>query len=150
MTLDDLRRAAELLPPGSCLTIPREALLDALGQGPAPLQVNGEPPAETWRERLWTCPAETRLGVRELAKALGRPVSWVYRSVSAYRYERAGDGRRKKVRRQDQPLPHERLDGELVFRAGRVRCWIEARSASPLSCPSGWVSLLTTHPAERT
>lgn len=36
MTADDLRRAAELLPPGASVTLPREALLEALGaKGPA-------------------------------------------------------------------------------------------------------------------
>jgi hypothetical protein len=64
----------------------------------------------TWRERLWTCPPETRLGVREVADALGRPSSWVYRSVSAKR----GTCR----------LPARRLDGELVIEAGVVREWV--------------------------
>lgn len=64
----------------------------------------------TWRERLWTCPPETRLGVCEVAEALGRPKSWVYRAVSAKR----GPCR----------LPCRRLDGELVFEAGTVRTWI--------------------------
>ncbi|MGQ0641208.1 MAG: hypothetical protein ACT4P6_10635 [Gemmatimonadaceae bacterium] len=36
----------------------------------------------SWRERLWTCPPETRLGVAELAEALNRPKSWVHRHTS--------------------------------------------------------------------
>lgn len=32
MTLAELRRAAELLPPGASVTLPREALLDALSE----------------------------------------------------------------------------------------------------------------------
>lgn len=35
-TLADLRRAVEALPPGSSVTLPREALLQALGDGAAP------------------------------------------------------------------------------------------------------------------
>lgn len=150
--LAGLRQAAALLSPGASITLPREVLLEALGQGETEtmLRMNGEPPADTWRERLWTCPDETRLGVREIAEAVGRPPSWVYRAVSPHRYERAKDGTRRKVRRLEQPLPCERLDGKLVFRAGRVRSWIEARSGSHLRRPSGRVSLLTTNPEERT
>jgi hypothetical protein len=55
--------------------------------------------------------AETRLGVREAAEALGRPVSFVYRHTS----EKAAGGAR---------LPHRRLDGELVFVAGELRSWL--------------------------
>jgi hypothetical protein len=36
VTLDELRRAAELLPPGASLTLPRDALLAALAADVAP------------------------------------------------------------------------------------------------------------------
>jgi predicted DNA-binding transcriptional regulator AlpA len=65
----------------------------------------------TWRERLWTSAAETRLGVQELAEALDRPRSWVYRHTS----EKSGLSL----------LPHRKLDGELVFVAGEIRAWIQ-------------------------
>ncbi|HJQ65575.1 MAG TPA: hypothetical protein VJ816_04320 [Gemmatimonadales bacterium] len=65
----------------------------------------------TWRERLWTCPPETRLGVSDVAEAFGRPRSWVYRAVA----EKRGPHR----------LHARRLGGELVFEAGEVRLWIE-------------------------
>lgn len=65
-----------------------------------------------WAERLWTAPAETRLGVRELAEAVGRPRSWVYRHTAP-----SGDL---------APIPHRRLDGLLVFLAGEVRDWLRA------------------------
>jgi hypothetical protein len=72
-----------------------------------------EPPSTTsWAEKLWTCPAETRLGVRQLAEAVGRPPSWVYRHASP-----KGDL---------APIPHRRLDGLLVFTAGEVRTWLQA------------------------
>lgn len=68
--------------------------------------------ANPWAERLWTAPADTRLGVRELAEAVGRPRSWVYRHTSP-----KGDL---------APIPHRRLDGLLVFIAGEVRDWLKA------------------------
>lgn len=62
-----------------------------------------------WRERLWTCPADTRLGVVELSEALGRSKALVYR-----------------LTRMGQ-VPHRKLDGELVFRAGDIRAWLAQR-----------------------
>lgn len=69
-------------------------------------------PEPTWRERLWTAPAEARLGVVEVAEAIGRPKSWVYRHTSE---KAAGTDR----------LPHRKLEGELLFVAGEVRAWIK-------------------------
>lgn len=66
----------------------------------------------TWRERLWTVPAETRLGVRDVAEAIGRPRSWIYRRTG----EKCPNAR----------LPHRRLDGELVFLAGELRTWLDS------------------------
>jgi predicted DNA-binding transcriptional regulator AlpA len=74
----------------------------------APAQI---PVPTTWRERLWTVPAETRLGVVEVAEALNRPRSWVYRHTST----RTGLSR----------LPHRKLDSELEFLAGEIRKWIK-------------------------
>ena len=64
----------------------------------------------TWRERLWTCPPETRLGRVELLEALGRSPNWLYRHT----------GPKAKSAR----IPCRRLDGELVFVAGEVRAWL--------------------------
>lgn len=66
---------------------------------------------QTWRERLWTVPAGTRLGISEVAEAVGRSKSWVYRRTSP--------------KSAKAPLPHGKLDGELVFEAGRIREWLE-------------------------
>lgn len=74
----------------------------------------------TWRERLWTAPAETRLGVVEVAEAIGRPKSWVYR--------RTGESATK------ARLPHRKLDGELVFTAGEIRLWVEQHEAIVARC----------------
>lgn len=62
-----------------------------------------------WRERLWMAPPETRLGTIELSQALGRPKSWIYSRTQAA---------------ADNPIPHRKLDGSLVFTVGEVRAWI--------------------------
>lgn len=69
-----------------------------------------EAESATWRERLWTAPAETRIGTYEVAEALGRPVSWIYRHTS----RKSGYAL----------LPVRKLDGELVFVVGEIRAWI--------------------------
>src|ERR1041385_5137634 len=81
-----LRCLAEALPPGSAVPVPREVLLELVtSQKGAEPTVSPVAAPVTWRERLWTCPGDTRLGVRELAEALGRPRSWVYRAVAGKR-----------------------------------------------------------------
>lgn len=80
--------------------------------GKAPAILDEQPVDNTWRERLWTAPAGTRLGVQELAEALGRPRSWVYARTSR--------------KSQNAPLPHRKLDGSLYFVAGEVRSWLQA------------------------
>ena len=67
MTLAELQRAAELLPHGASLTLPREALLEALANGNAvpTAQVGSQEPA-----RLLTAKA--------VADRLGTSVRWVY------------------------------------------------------------------------
>lgn len=72
---------------------------------------DSEAPSEpwTWRERLWTVPAETRLGVSEVAEALGRAKSWVYAHTGP---------------KAEDPIPHRKLDGVNVFTAGELRAWI--------------------------
>ena len=64
----------------------------------------------TWRERLWTAPAETRIGRQELLEAVGRSEHWLYRH----------SGAKAKCSR----IPCRKLDGELVFVVGEVRQWL--------------------------
>jgi hypothetical protein len=59
----------------------------------------------TWRERLWEVPADCRLNVVDLAEALGRPKSFVYRYT------------------RQHLIPCRELDGRLIFRAGDIRTW---------------------------
>ena len=66
-----------------------------------------------WREKIWTAPAETRLGIAEAAEALGRPRSFIYRRTSA----------KSSLSR----IPHRKLDGGLVFLAGELRSWLASQ-----------------------
>lgn len=78
------------------------------------LPVDNTTPVEatepTWRERLWTAPAETRIGRQELLEAVGRSEHWLYRH----------SGAKAKCSR----IPCRKLDGELVFVVGEVRQWL--------------------------
>src|SRR3990172_3558261 len=105
-SLADLLGWCRLAPPGTSLDAGGLAsvLTDLAGDVRLREDVNdGSPEPESWRSKLWTVPADTRLGVAELAEALGRPRSFVYAHTSAKAEDR---------------LPHRRLDGILVFRAG--------------------------------
>lgn len=109
-TLDWLRHA----PPGTLVPAAQLAdLLEAeLDGGPTAAPADPGPPAAidfTWRERLWLVPAPTRLGTRDVLEALGRSRTWLYGHLGA---------------RADTPIPHRKLDGELVFTAGEVRAWL--------------------------
>ncbi len=118
LTLRELRAWAEAAPRGA--TVPVDALAEMLADFKdetwTRVQVEGpsEPVAPSWRERLWTCPAETRLGIHELSQALNKPKSWIYRRTSA----KAGDR-----------LPHRKLGGELLFTAGEIRAWLREHEA---------------------
>lgn len=97
-----------LMPARAVLTLLRDA--GASADDPGATHQHTASADATWRSQLWTVPSETRLGVAELAEALGRPESWVYRHTSSKSgYEQ---------------LPHRRLDGLLVFRADEIRTWI--------------------------
>jgi len=89
-------------------------------------------PAATWREKLWSVPPETRLGVREAAEACGRPVSWIYRHTS------------EKSASADDRLPHKKFDGELTFVVGELRAWLTAHEETVKQ--GGPVASLTLSP----
>ncbi|MDH5761268.1 MAG: helix-turn-helix domain-containing protein [Gemmatimonadota bacterium] len=97
-------------------TVPARVVLDRLPDRYAEPEPTDAPALElvptvesTWREKLWTAPAETRIGVRELAEALGRSTSWVYKRFSA---------------KADHPIPHRRIGGEVVVTVKELREWI--------------------------
>lgn len=116
-TLDELRAWLDAAPEGTSL--------DAKALGTLLADLNPEarrdraepdpsftPESETWRTKLWTCPAETRLGVAEAAEALGHPKSYVYAHTGP---------------KAENPLPHRKLDGALTFTAGELRHWLRSR-----------------------
>ena len=115
-TIPDVIRWLEQAPGDTLL--PARSVLEMLRDatpGEAP-QAHTEQPLTTWRERLWTVPPETRLGVAELSEAIGRPKSWVYRHCSrASGYEL---------------LPHRKLDNELTFVASEIRDWLRAHESA--------------------
>jgi hypothetical protein len=119
---DRLRALADALPDGASVTLSAAQLRAWLAEeSTAPLmrvspEIIAPTSAEDWRARFWSCPDETRLGVRELAEALGRSADWCYRACSP---------KWATARRRD-PLPCSRLDGVLVFRAGAVRRWVQS------------------------
>ena len=109
-----LQQLADALPEDGSVVLTRARLVEWLAgeTAVAPLQeVPSAPEVEpTWRERLWTAPAEVRIGTQEVAEALGKPVSWVYRHTSG----KSGY----------TLLPHRKLDGELLFVVGEIRAWV--------------------------
>lgn len=109
MTLADLLAALRQMPPGTM--VPAAEMVARLEEvcptGRMTTDVVTEP---TWRERLWTAPAETRIGRQELLEALGRSKNWLYRHT----------GNKATCTR----IPCRKLDGELVFVVGEVRRWL--------------------------
>lgn len=112
-----LRELHDALPEDGAVTLTRDALgrwlaeadeddVEPEVQGPAPTE------PESWRSKLWRVPAEVRIGVEELAEALGRPKSFVY--------DRTHKG-------ASDPIPHAKAHGSLVFVVGQVRTWIRSQ-----------------------
>lgn len=91
--------------------IPAAALVELLAEledpEPEPVQVADSEP-QSWRARLWEVPTETRMGVEDVAEAVGRSSHWVYRATS----------------RDENPLPCRKLAGRLVVTAGELRAWL--------------------------
>lgn len=73
----------------------------------------------TWREKLWRVPGETRINVEQLAEALDRPTSFIYKRTAS------------------DDIPHRKLFGVLAFRVGEIRTWIreneEVHASAPMS-----------------
>lgn len=92
---------------------------DPVDAAPPVLRVErAEAEAPTWRERLWTAPAETRIGVPEAAEALGRSVDFVHRHVGP------AAARRHRDRKGLPPIPSSKLAGERLFTVAALRDWI--------------------------
>ena len=132
-SIGEWKRWLEQAPPGTRIDANMlvEVLAAILDAEPA---IEATPPdlsdgnSWTWRERLWTVPAETRLGVAEVAEALGRPKSFVYCRTGP---------------KAEDPIPHRKLDGVLVFTAGELRAWLRSREDVVVAGP------MESTPAER-
>ena len=111
---DRLTRMIDGMPDDASITITTATLRGLLDEAQdEPIQQPTQQPPDfhwTWREKLWIVPAETRIGTTELAEAMGRPKSWVYAHTQA---------------EAENPLPHRKLDGVLVFTVGEVRAWMK-------------------------
>lgn len=107
----DFRNWLRGAPAGTML--PASVVFELIGKAnEAPTLVTEGPASVSWREKIWTCPADTRLGVREAAEAIGRGKDFVHRHSGP----KAGDRR----------IPSKKLDGHMVFRAADIRDWIVA------------------------
>jgi predicted DNA-binding transcriptional regulator AlpA len=118
-TVAEVLKTLRALPPRTSMDAEALAgwldqVLDADDATPAAIVSAPEP---TWRERLWTAPAETRIGVGELQEALGRSRSWIYKQTASER------------------IPFRRLDGELEFLVGEIRAWLREREIIVVSGP---------------
>jgi len=122
VTLADLRNWLSNAPADT--TLRADSMLALLNDIPNPptLIMPSPETIPTWRERLWITHPDTRIGTVELAEALGRPRSWIYRHTGP--------------RSPCAPIPHRKLDGELVFLVGEVRQWVEEREAVVVQCRS--------------
>jgi len=75
MTLADLQRAAELLAPGSSITVPRDALLEALKVAAVERPVAASSPG-------------CELSVKEVARRLGMKPKFVYQRAAEWDFTR--------------------------------------------------------------
>ncbi len=120
MTIHDLERLARtcpglMIPAGELVALVRD-LVDAT---PAVAPPTAEP-TSTWRERLWTVPPQTVMTVDDVAEAVWRSRTWVF----------ARTRRDAAVR-----LPHSKVAGRLVFRAGALRAWLQTNMALVVAGP---------------
>ncbi|HKW09663.1 MAG TPA: hypothetical protein VJO33_04740 [Gemmatimonadaceae bacterium] len=106
----DVLRWLEQAPPDTLIPVRTVLALMRAASPQAPANAPRESAATTWRERLWTAPPDTRLGISELSEAIGRPKSWIYKRTSQ--------------KSAFAPIPHRHLDGGLVFVAGELRQWL--------------------------
>lgn len=119
-TLGDVVRWCRRAPKGTLLDARKMTqLLEQISETDQPLKrcrpIETSAVELTWRERIWIVPDETRMGVGEVAEALGRAESTVYRLTAA------------------REMPHRKLGGVFVFVAGEVRRWI--REAETVEVP---------------
>lgn len=124
-----LREAVSGLPDEAQLTLPVSQIREWLETDRRPTEeLSDEPPepeepdpVPTWRERLWVVPADTRIGVVELADALNVSKSWIYARTR---------------QEAEEPLPCRKLGDSLYFRVGEIRTWIREHEEVMYALPS--------------
>lgn len=114
-SLVDLAEWLATMPQGTLL--PVDALRELIPQVPVitaettPQQDQTLRAQIPWRENFWRLPHETRIGCAELAEALGRSRSWVYK--------------RTQQQSATVPLPYHKIEnGALEFVVGEIRGWL--------------------------
>jgi predicted DNA-binding transcriptional regulator AlpA len=101
-TLEDLRRAAQLLPPGASLTLPRDALLAAIDSAANGSPSNGAAAAALEPDRL--------LAAKEVAQRLATSPRYVY------------------AHRRSFPFTKELPGGAVRFSERGLMRWMERRT----------------------
>lgn len=123
-SLADLHRWALRAPASVSMPVRDIAALLAPLLESEPKEGRLAPIPSTWRERVWTCPPQTRMTAAEVAEAIGAPISRVYGWT--HRTENPELLRRR--REQGRAIPFRKVDGALVFLAGEVRDWLRERA----------------------
>ena len=77
------------------------------------------PAPPSWKEKLWTVPAQTRLGVAEISEALGKQPSAIHKLRAREKRDRA------KGRPVDALPCRKAFDGTLTCTAGELRDWLD-------------------------
>jgi predicted DNA-binding transcriptional regulator AlpA len=97
-----------LIPPACVIERLRGAGASFDGAGAATVPVAGLPPpaSSSWEERIWSCHPSTRLNASQACEVLGKSHDALYKLTSR------------------GSIPHSKIDGVLVFKAGELRDWI--------------------------
>jgi len=116
------RAVLDGLPDAALVPIPwvRGLLEDSEPEPAEPIEPQEDRGEPSWRVRLWEVPSETRLGVAEVAEALGRPPSYIYARTGPKAEDR---------------IPHRKMDGTLLFTAGELRAWIRSHEVEVVGGP---------------
>lgn len=135
MTAAELRRWVAAAPEGASVTIPCTTLAGILAADAGPEEAVSPPstePVASWRHRVWTVAADTRLDAEEAAEALGWTVSTVYRQT----HPNLGRTEKTPRPRDERTLPFSRVGRRLVFTAGELRAWIQANTRLEVPGPT--------------
>lgn len=126
MTSVELRRWLAAAPEGAQVTFPCAQLARILAADhPEPVAAEATPGTVpvSWRERLWTAPADQRLNASEAAEALGMSLRALYGHTHPNR-GRHGDTKTPRPA-EERTLPFHRVGTRLLFVAGELRAYLQ-------------------------